>query len=476
MKLAIVGFGATGLSALIQIIARCAERQDLKLSEIVIVSTPAEFIVGRAYHSPDIEHLLNTAAKFMSCYPNDPLHFVHWLAIKGSTQKFPPRSVFGQYLCEQFELAKQRAAHCGILLTVLLKEAQAISTSSSGRYQLTIADQTKINVDKVVYTPGQPPTSIFGSDGTYPSCIQFHSHSEWPSGVRPDAKGEIAILGGGLTAVDAIISARKRDDVKIIHVFSRSGLLPSINCRNPDDHRWLLEPRRFSHMALQNLIDEDRFSFRNAMQLLWKDLREYPIHELAANSKPLKELDVAGFYGRILQLAKNNFLPLHGLLASTRPYLSDMWHAASHEQKVEFQKFARQWIVFRHPIPYDNGEKLFKLLDSGRLRVHRITNMQQMENGMQLLTPNATKTFKTVLHAAGYGFDVKASNSLFDQSLLASRIVKRHPFGGIEVCANTLQSRPGFFAAGQIVRGVFHATNAFWFNVKLTQKIANHLG
>jgi succinate dehydrogenase/fumarate reductase flavoprotein subunit len=75
----------------------------------------------------------------------------------------------------------------------------------------------------------------------------------------------------------------------------------------------------------------------------------------------------------------------------------------------------------------------------------------------------------------GYGFALEHSESRFDKSLIANNIVTPHEFGGISVCRDTLQARPGFFAAGQIVRGVFHSTNALWFNVLLTKRIARNL-
>ena len=60
-----------------------------------------------------------------------------------------------------------------------------------------------------------------------------------------------------------------------------------------------------------------------------------------------------------------------------------------------------------------------------------------------------------------------------DESLLNEGIAKPHPFGGIYVCPHTICARPGFYAAGEIVRGVFYSTNAFWFNVRLTRRIAD---
>ena len=73
--LAIIGFGATGLSCFIQIVERAATASEGFLKTIYIISHADEFVVGRAFTVPDHEHLLNTPARLMSCYPDMLNHF-----------------------------------------------------------------------------------------------------------------------------------------------------------------------------------------------------------------------------------------------------------------------------------------------------------------------------------------------------------------------------------------------------------------
>ena len=475
IKLAIVGFGATGLSGLIQIIERAATANDIFIKTIYIISHEDEFVGGCAFTVPDHEHLLNTPARLMSCYPDMPNHFSEWLRMRGIASDYPARFIFQQYLFDQYARAKERAQQLDIVLVEIKQIAVAIKLSHQHGYCLTLSSGEDCYVDKVIYAPGQPMTgiksSLFAQDKqTYQP---FKSHQFLNVQLPMNERGELAVIGSGLSAVDAVLSLRKRIDIKRIHIYSRCGMLPSINQRNPYDQSWLKPPRYFTIVEIKRLLTNNAFSFQKAVRLIWKDLSLYPLHELQIGAQFLRTHDYRRYYRKILYLARRNFTPLCGLLASTRDYFSDLWRLASTQQKIEFQRFARHWTLFRHPLPYNNGIKLLQLLEEDRLCVHVAKDLHIADDHVRILTAQGVKRYPGVIGAEARDFDFRRSASPFDKSLFREGLVQPHPFGGIYVCPHTLCARPGFYAAGEIVRGVFYSTNAFWFNVRLTQRIAD---
>jgi uncharacterized NAD(P)/FAD-binding protein YdhS len=443
MKVAIIGFGATGVSAFVQLTAYLSSANH-SFDEIAVISRENEFIGGRAFVTPDPEHLLNTPARLMSCYPEQPLHFAEWLQTEGINTPFPPRNVFARYLAEQYGAAKKRAVALGIRVVELLQEATRIKVSSEGRYLVRLADEREIAVERVIYTPGQPMTPLAADITKSKAYRHFDSHAGLLPDIPTTADGSVSILGSGLTAIDAVLSASKRRGIKHIHLFSRTGLLPSINRRDPNDNQWILEPRYLTQDNLQELMSQNNFNFHRVLRLLSKDLDRYPTHEIRVGLESLRQRDFVRYYHNVLPLARRNFLPLQSLLASTRDYFSDLWSSATEHQKAHFEAFARHWTIFRHPIPYENGLKILSLLEAGRLSVHAATAVEQTPEGVAISTRHGVRKFPAVIGAMGYGFALEHSESRFDKSLIANNIVTPHEFGGISVCRIRFRPAPVF--------------------------------
>ena len=104
MNIAVIGFGATGVSFFINLIHTINTdiTKNFKQYKITIISRKHDFIGGIAFNSNNKEHIVNTPAYLMSCYENDSLHFVKWLKTKDIYTLFPPRHIFKEYLQEQF--------------------------------------------------------------------------------------------------------------------------------------------------------------------------------------------------------------------------------------------------------------------------------------------------------------------------------------------------------------------------------------
>ena len=72
----IIGAGASGVLAALQI------RRILPEAGVALIEAGARAARGLAYGTPYGAHLLNVPARNMSAFPDDPGHFVRWLAAR----------------------------------------------------------------------------------------------------------------------------------------------------------------------------------------------------------------------------------------------------------------------------------------------------------------------------------------------------------------------------------------------------------
>lgn len=471
LKIAIIGFGATGVSFYIQFLDTLMQHSLNQSLEIFLISEPETFIGGRSFCAHNQKHLLNTAPSLMSCYARKTDHFVNWLYQRGIKQEFPNRLVFFKYLQEEYFLMKEKSKKLGLITHEIKKIAKKIKVDNNGHFSIILDDDTTINADKIIYTPGQPHVPNF-SQNLLKNMIAFESHKNISFSTIINSKGEIGILGSGLTAVDAIISASDCTDIKVIHAFSRKGVLPSINAMSTSASQVHFEGKYINQNNIISVLSNN-YIIKKLNNLVLKELESFPSNELTQCLPFLNNQDAIGFYKALLPLAKDNYLPLYTLLSSTRSYLSNLWTSASLSQKKQFESFYKYWAIFRHPMPYENGLKLYSLLESGKLKIHQLRNLNKNNETTSLVSPKKSYSFPMVIDATGFGHNFRQSTSSFDQSLLNEGVVKDHILGGIELDKASLTTKfPNFYAVGQILRGELYTTNAFWFNRDITNKIA----
>jgi len=99
---AIVGAGAAGTLVALQLCEAGARRRTP--FDLVLIDPASEAGRGTAYATRDPRHRLNVPAGNMSCYPDDPGHFVRWLCHHGEPKvtaaDFATRYRYGAYLAD----------------------------------------------------------------------------------------------------------------------------------------------------------------------------------------------------------------------------------------------------------------------------------------------------------------------------------------------------------------------------------------
>jgi len=222
VDVAIVGGGASGTLVAVQLL-----RQARAPWRIALIERSGALARGVAYGPAEPCHLLNVPAAGMSALPDDEDHFVRWSG--AAPEAFVARPLYGAYLEALLADAHRRAAP-GISLQLVCGDAIAAAVDGAGP-RILLRDGREIRARAAVLAlgnlPRRPPFVPDG--GLYASTL--YRRSPWDrgalDGIPPDS--EVALLGTGLTMVDAALALLQRRHRGRIHALSRHGLLPQIH-------------------------------------------------------------------------------------------------------------------------------------------------------------------------------------------------------------------------------------------------------
>jgi len=223
-RIAIVGAGLSGTLLAINLL-----RFDGPPA-VLIERQAAQVARGVAYSATHPDQLLNVRAAGMSAFPDDPDHFVRWLAAQagaaggGSGTSFVPRATYGAYLADA--LAEVREARPG-RLDLVDADVRDVAADGEGA-RLALADGGAIEADAVVLATGNlRPHAPPGID---PATLPADRYIDDPWAAEPAAglgpADTIVLLGTGLTAVDVALELDAAGFAGRVVALSRRGLVP----------------------------------------------------------------------------------------------------------------------------------------------------------------------------------------------------------------------------------------------------------
>lgn len=198
---AVIGGGFSGLLTAIHLL-----HGDPRLVVRLVERAP-RFGRGRAYAPSQADHVLNVRAANMSAFPDQPGHFLDWLAAEGEaggTEAFISRARYGDYLQALLreEIVDPDAA--GRLL-LEADEAVALTRDDEG-WCVELAVGRMFRADACVLAVGLlPPAPLPGADETVAGSPAYVAE---PWRLDPDTApdGHVLLLGSGLTMVDVALS------------------------------------------------------------------------------------------------------------------------------------------------------------------------------------------------------------------------------------------------------------------------------
>ena len=217
-RIAIIGFGFSGLMLVANLVRRAAGGV-----EIYIID-PALNARGMAYSTPYDAHLLNVRAANMHAFAEEKDHFVQWLAEHHphyTPQDFVPRRIYGDYLESIWNSTQELAAEKKVFLKLVPSVAVAVQRQGEG-FAVRTERGDAIAVDRIVLATGNEVKPVR-------SPIERVLQEPWASGALAHAakeQGPILLVGTGLTAVDMVLALRAEGYPGEIVAYSRNGLLP----------------------------------------------------------------------------------------------------------------------------------------------------------------------------------------------------------------------------------------------------------
>lgn len=215
---AIIGGGFSGAMLAINLLRHGGPRATL-------IERRAETARGVAYSTVHPEHLLNVRATNMSALPDEPDHFVRWLAARGDGRLgFVPRRLYGEYLDELLADALRQS---GDRLRVIRSEAVDVRLYGGGAAVVLSGGET-VPCDGVALATGNlppPPPPGIETEGL-PNGLYIAD--PWSGSILDDLRTDdtMLIMGTGLTMIDVVLLADARKWSGRIVALSRRGLVP----------------------------------------------------------------------------------------------------------------------------------------------------------------------------------------------------------------------------------------------------------
>jgi uncharacterized NAD(P)/FAD-binding protein YdhS len=412
----IVGGGASGVLLAYQLL-----RQGSSVFRVTLIERRSEIGRGLAYHTGNPDHLLNVRAGNMSALPEDPDHFVRWLAAHDLCDTDPycfvPRRVFGDYIASLIRPLTTGEQE----LTLINDECVAISEGRHG-VLIRLADGTRLSGDIAILATGHDsqhaPLACYADPWT--------PHAD--AGLAADSP--LLILGAGLTMVDFVLSRLRQGHRGPIIAMSRRGLLSKAHRR--------VEPLP---------IDEAEVPFGVSASRLLRWLRE----RVDAHAR-------AGGDWR-------------SVIDGLRPFTPRLWRELPQRSRRRFLEHARAWWeVHRHRMAPEVEDRITAAIQDGRLNLiaAKIIDIAPLNDGARVTYrrrgQNQTDSLDVaaIVDCSGIVRDLGSTTNPALRSLFAQGLARIDPLRiGLDVGSDgALIDRDGapsrrLFAVGPLTRSAF---------------------
>lgn len=329
---AIIGGGFCGTLAAVNL-ARLAKSP----LRIIIINSGSPLGRGVAYSTTQPEHLLNVAARNMSAFPDQPNHFVDWLATRSEygevaeatlREQFIPRRTYGDYLQSLLFWYTKGAPNAEATIEFVRGEALEV-VPAPDYVSVVVGQHPTLQADKVLLATGNPPPADLPFAGSF-------EHPRWVTDPwRPmdytevDTRANVVLVGAGLTMIDAFLTLASLGWQGPIFAVSRTGLLP---CPH------------FHGIAYPEFPPSDPSTL--GLEGLARLLEEHCVLLRERGANPAIVVD------------------------KLRPFTQRIWQHFTVAEKTRFlREFRTRWNVMRHRVAQSIHQQLTAALQAGKLRV-----------------------------------------------------------------------------------------------------------
>lgn len=414
-RVAIIGAGLSGAAVAANLLRRGHEAPD-----VVLIERAKRFGPGLAYSTADQGHLLNVRASNMSLFANQADHFSKWLG--GDATRFAPRAKYGDYVESTL---RKSGGWFGPKLTRVRDDALAARPEGEG-WSVSLASGKSIAADALVLALGNPPS-------TTPAVFEQNNVAllnPWDSeALARLPKGDVLLVGAGLTMVDVAVSLAKRRKKGVIYALSRRGLTPRAH------------------------LDSAKRPTPGGVDL------PIPLSEALRTLR--REVYTMAERGEPWQYAMERM----------RARTPELWQRLSTDQQMRFLRHLRPWWdVHRHRAAPEIAARVAALEQTGRLRVlaGEVVSVTPSGAGFEVQHRQRGSLVRHRLHVAGM---INCTGPTLDPWLSQSPLVRQLlDEGHVRAHANKLgfdvdqesrlvaasgASQPNLYALGPITAGAF---------------------
>ncbi|MGW6918024.1 FAD/NAD(P)-binding protein [Kitasatospora sp. NPDC054939] len=421
-RIGIIGAGAAGTLAAARLL-REAKRRGLPV-DVDLVDPSEHTGRGLAFGTRDPRHLLNVPAGRMSAHPEEPDHFVRWLAGAAGPADYVPRMRYGDYLADVLAEAPGRYGRLHRVRDRVVGLTGRGPTGTAGPgtggpVRLALASGAVLTVDAVVLAVGHLPPDLRWAPPELLDSDAFVRHPWGPEALRGiPPEGDVLLVGTGLTMVDVALTLDRPG--RTVHAVSRHGYLP--------------QPHAAAPVPAAAPPEGDFAGF--------SQLRREVLRHIAASRR-----------------RHGDWRPG---VDSLRPITQALWQALPPADRERFlREDLRMWEVHRHRIPPATGAALQAMRRAGRLRVAagEVAGAARAVDGLLVrLADGRRLRVAAVVNCTGAQADPRHSQDPLLAALLADGTVRPGPCGrGLDTWDSGLlraaPGRPALWALGPVRSG-----------------------
>ena len=223
-SICIIGSGFSAASLALHLVS------DGLPGDCLTIVGPGRLGSGQAYGCVADDFRLNVRADLQRIWPDDPNHFVRWAAARLENDHDAVTDVGTFYRRHDFaDYVEQELEACPGMASVTHRQATATSvTAKADGWYVELDEPAGIEAQKIILATGNPaPDWPFPNPPQdSPTLIRSPWKGDWPSDIAADS--DILVIGGGLTALDALHILHRRGHAGRITLVTPEGMLPPV--------------------------------------------------------------------------------------------------------------------------------------------------------------------------------------------------------------------------------------------------------
>ena len=375
ISVSIIGGGFSGLSVLVALV-----RQATAPLHITIYHPGGTVGRGKAYSTPDPDHLLNVRAGAMGVCAGEDDDFFLWLVAEGLVHEpsdFVSRAVYGRYLDSVLAETLVAAQKKEIRIFIVHETISNITQDSAA----LLVDANRHDAVIVACGNDRPRMPTLG-----PKVV---SHKGWwrhPYLADREADigqaGHVVIIGSGLSMVDALVTLKREQYEGDITVVSSHARYPL-----PHPH--------------------------TATSFVWDEAEALAITKLSVLVRQIK-----------LKTAQSQ-ADWRDVLDGLRPYTNKIWQNFSTADRARAFRYMSLWNICRHRIPAVMHDLIRASEGQGQLRMiaGRVDKIEAMGSSLNVYTSAGVKEAQIVINCMGYDYKIRSGDDNLVGRMVASGLM-----------------------------------------------------